>query len=238
MLVFDVKNSKRFPSLMQSKFLTGVGDNEKADFLDGCQLRDVEAGAVILRQGEAVDNMLMVASGRIEISYLNEVGQNTIIYHAFPGNVLGTVETLSERPCAGSCVALVASSYLICSRSKLFEKMKSPSFVKSFAADLHDVLTHDNQYKSIDQFYSAEQKICVYLMKLSSSDGVVYMNSQSYLADVVGCTRQTVNKELGRLRDMGVVEIGRLEIKILDHAALSNRLTELGAPDDVHKRLT
>ena len=222
---------------MQSNFLDGMDESEKAEFLNSCKTRDVAAGTVILQQGETTENMLMVASGRVEISYLNEAGHNTIIYHAFEGNVLATVEVLSERPCAGTCTALIDTSVLVCTKNMLFEKMRSRSFVKSFAADLHDVLTHDNRYKSIDQFYSAEQKICVYLMKLSAGDATVYMNSQSYLADVVGCSRQTVNKELGRLRDMGVIEFGRSKITIIDYDALSKRLAELGSPEAVPRRV-
>jgi CRP-like cAMP-binding protein len=217
--------------MLDVSILRGFTREERIQFIDACKLRSFKAGTIALHQGEPTEFMFMIAEGRIEVSYVSETGHHTIVYHAFPNNILGAVETLSERPCAGTCTALTDTTVLLCGRKGMYEKMQSPIFVRNFAADLHDVLTHDNRYKSIDQFFSAEQKICVYLEKLSAGDSTVFMKSQSYLADVVGCSRQTVNKELGRLRDQGVIEIAKSSITILDYPALSRRLAELGGPN-------
>ncbi|WP_121025204.1 Crp/Fnr family transcriptional regulator [Litoreibacter meonggei] len=213
--------------MLDHNLLRDLPRETQSEFLDSCKRRSFKPTNVMLRQGELTDRMYMVAEGRVEVSYVNETGHNSIIYHAMPGQVLGTVETLSERPCAGTCTALSDTTVLICRRADLFDKMTSPIFVRNFAADLHDVLTHDNRFKSVDQFFSAEQKICAYLDKLSDIDDV-FKESQGYLADVAGCSRQTVNKELGRLRDRGVVEMSKSGIRILDYDALSQRLSELG----------
>ncbi|MEP3346103.1 MAG: Crp/Fnr family transcriptional regulator [Litoreibacter sp.] len=231
-----MKNSDRFPSVLDAKIFRGLTGEYKNQFIDSCGFRKFRRGEIVLPQGEQTDKMLMVAEGRVEISYISETGHKTIIYHAFVGNVLGFVETLSERACAGTCTALTDTNILTCKRSALYEHMQNPVFIRNFAEDLHDVLVHDNLYKSIDQFYTAEQKVCVYLEKLSASDGTVVIGSQSYLADVIGCTRQTVNKELGRLRDQGIIEITKTGVLILDYSALSNRLTQLSDTQKESKR--
>ncbi|WP_298256276.1 Crp/Fnr family transcriptional regulator [uncultured Litoreibacter sp.] len=223
-----MNNSARFPNASRANILRDLKPEEQSRFIDSCQLRSYKRGSVILNQGDPTSYMMMIAEGRVEVSYLSETGYQSIIYHAFPGGVLGAVETLSGRPCAGTCKALVDTAILMCKRTNLYEMMRSPIFVRNQATDLHDVLVHDNRYKSIDQFFTAEQKICVYLEKLSAGDATVFMESQSYLADVVGCSRQTVNKELGRLRQQGVIETTKTGVRILDYAALSRRLAELG----------
>lgn len=227
-----LNNSARFPHLLDAGILRDIPKDDKTRFIDSCKIRTFKSKSIVLRQGELTDYTFMVVKGRIEISYISETGNHSIIYHAFPGNILGAVETLSSRPCAGTCTALTDTTTLVCRRSDLFEKMKSPIFLRNFAEDLHDVLLHDNLFKSVDQFLSAEQKICVYLDKLASNESV-FMESQSYLADVVGCSRQTVNKELGRLREQGIVEITKLGISILDRRALAQRKLELESP---HKK--
>ncbi|WP_175500675.1 Crp/Fnr family transcriptional regulator [Litoreibacter janthinus] len=189
-------------------------------------MRVFKRSSIILHQGEPTDRMYLIAEGRVEVSYVSEAGHHSIIYHAMPGQILGTVETLSERPCAGTCTALSNTTLLFCRRPELLEKMQSPIVLRNFAADLHDVLRHDNRYKSVDQFFSAEQKICAYLEKLSDIRGV-FSESQGYLADVVGCSRQTVNKELGRLRETGIIEMTKFGIEIRDTEALRSRLSEL-----------
>ena len=49
--------------------------------------------------------------------------------------------------------------------------------------------------------------------------------SQSQLGVVIGCSRQTVNKMLGELRDDGIIELGRNAVRVLDPARLAD-----GAP--------
>ena len=43
---------------------------------------------------------------------------------------------------------------------------------------------------------------------------------QADLAGLLGCARQTLNRELGRLRDRNVIEIEKGRIRVLDRAAL------------------
>lgn len=82
----------------------------------------------------------------------------------------------------------------------------------------------DNEFKAIDQFQPVEQKIASYLWHLSAATSVVKV-SQSYLAEVVGCSRQTVNKVLGRFRDAGTITIRKEEIEILNSEALGAQLS-------------
>lgn len=222
-----MKNSAEFPHLLDNNLLRDIPRETRIALIDSCQRRSFKPSGVLLHQGEPTDHMYWVAEGRVEVGYVNEAGHHAIIYHAQRGQILGTVETLSERPCAGTCTALSDTIVLMCHRTELLQRMTSPIFLRNFAADLHDVLTHDNRFKSVDQFFSAEQKICAYLDKLSDADDV-FQESQGYLADVAGCSRQTVNKELGRLRDQGVVEMTGVGIKILDYDALTQRLQDLG----------
>ena len=116
----------------------------------------------------------------------------------------------------------------------LFEQLKSPVVIRNIAIATHDIMTRDNMFKSADQFYTIEQKICLYLRYLSSQNSK-FLQSQSYLANAVGCSRQTVNKELGRLRDMGIIDVSKGVIGVLDHAALAERIRELNLPQSGRK---
>jgi len=45
-------------------------------------------------------------------------------------------------------------------------------------------------------------------------------DSQTYLAGVVGCSRQTINKELGALRDKNFISTKKGKIEVLDREKL------------------
>lgn len=170
--------------------------------------------------------MFLVGKGEIQIGYLCVGGHHSIIYHSIPGQIMGAVEAISGELCSATCTSLGESEILFCPISLLDKLLQSTVFVRNFAISVYHDFCHDNKYKSIDQFCSVEQKVCLYLEKLSAPDAV-FCHTQTYLANVVGCSRQTVNRELGHLRDRQIIEMSKEGIKILDNDALARRVEEL-----------
>ncbi len=228
-----MKNSARFPHLLNAHILDDLPDDRKVDFLDVCAIRVFEDETAILSQSEHTAGMFLIAHGSVEVSFLSKDGNKSIIYHAGPGDVLGAIEAMAERPCAGTCTAFANTTVLFCATSLLFEQLKSPVFIRNAAVIAHNVMTRDNLFKSADQFATVEQKICLYLRHLSSHDSK-FTQSQSYLANAVGCSRQTVNKELGRLRDLNIIDVSQTGIGVLDHAALVRQIEELDLSQHGH----
>ncbi|MEM8653335.1 MAG: Crp/Fnr family transcriptional regulator [Pseudomonadota bacterium] len=207
--------------------LDDLPDDRKIEFLDSCSVRMFANDTEILSQSLPVSGMFLIAHGSVEVSFMSTDGHKSIIYHAKPGEVLGAIEAIAERDCAATCLAFANTTVLYCARALLFDQLRSPVFIRNFAVNAHEILTRDNTFKAVDQFFTVEQKICMYLMYLSSRKSK-FTQSQSYLANAVGCSRQTVNKELGRLRDLNIVDQKRGAISVLDPERLQKRIDELG----------
>jgi CRP-like cAMP-binding protein len=221
-----MKNSVRFPHLRNCGLLNDLPNEDKAAFLDKCAVRVFDKDTAFLTQSDFTAGMFLIATGSVEVGFLNKDGNKSIIYHAGPNETLGVIEAIAERPCAATCLAFANSAVLFCPTPLLFEQLRSPVFIRNVAAATHDMITRDNMFKSADQFYSVEQRICLYLQYLSTQK-FKFMQSQSYLANAVGCSRQTVNRELGRLRELNIVDVSKGVISVLDHAALVNRIDQL-----------
>ena len=221
-----MKNTLRFPHLLENDLLADLSDDQKANFINQCAVRTFSSKTPILEQGERTDGMFLVCHGSIEISYLSEQGHQSILYHAGSGDALGLFEALASRPCAASCVAMPNSCTLFCPTPLLFQQMQSPVWIRNIAARTLVMLERDNEGKSVDQHYTVEQRICNHLWQLSSQTAEI-KQSQSYLATMVGCSRQTVNKELGILRDHDVIMLGKGKITVLSRKALIDRINDL-----------
>lgn len=221
-----MKNSVRFPHLLDVPILDGLSQSEKAGFLDQCALQFFTEATPLLCQGEGADGIYIVADGTVEISFLNPDGDKSILFHGGRGHVLGMIELLAERLCAANCTTFANTTVLYCPRALWLEQMRSLIMVRNFAVYVHDILAAANKVKSVDQFYSVEQRICITLLQLCTKDGS-FQHSQAYLANAVGCSRQTVNKELGRLRDLGIIELSRSGLSLLDGDALQKRIDDL-----------
>ena len=221
-----MKNTLRFPHLLDCDLFTDLADDQKADFLNQCAVRTFSSKTPVLNQGERADGMFLICHGSMEVSYVSEQGYQSILFHAGSSEILGLFEALASKPCAASCVAMPNTCTLFCPTPLLFHQMQSPVWIRNLAARTLAILERDNEGKSIDQHYTVEQRICSHLWQLSAQTKEI-RQSQSYLATMVGCSRQTVNKELGILRDSDVLTLSKGKITIHNRQALMERIDDL-----------
>ncbi len=220
-------NSDRFPDLLDLPLLTDLTPEDRAKFLDGCVLRQFDKRTTVLHQGEMTDSICIVAEGGVEVAYMSEEGYHSVIYVARAGELLGLVEAIAQRPLAASCTAFSNTTVFLCKKKRLTSRLSTKRLLRGLAETTHNLLERDNKTKTVHQFYSSEQRICSFLFDLSEQETELLI-SQSYLANVAGSSRQTVNRELGHLRDLGVIELGKGRITILDRPALIDRIDRLG----------
>ncbi|SNR33477.1 Crp/Fnr family transcriptional regulator [Puniceibacterium sediminis] len=219
-----MKTSLRFPHLKNCALLEDMPPCEKAAFLDDCIVQTHVGATEILTQGEPSPGFILIATGTVEISYLSVDGHRAIITQLSTGDAVGEPEVFAQLPCVASAVVHPNTVTLLYPSSKLRTMMRSEIFVRNVSRSYVLRMQRDNQFKAIDQFQPAEQRISSYLWHLSAEDRVVRI-TQSYLANVVGCSRQTVNKVLGRLRDEDLIAIRKEEIEILNPDGLGSQLT-------------
>lgn len=222
-----MKNSLQFPHLLDCEILHDLADDQKSDFLNQCALQTYQTKSTILDQGQRSNGMFIVAHGSVEVSYISEEGFQTIIYHAGPCEAnLGLLEALADRTCAATCAALPNTALLFCPTPLLYQLFQSPVMVRNLASLAMKSLERDNWGKSIDQHYTVEQRICTHLHQLSEQSAEI-RQSQSYLASMVGCSRQTVNKELGVLREHEIIMLSKGKITVLSRDALFKRISQM-----------
>lgn len=214
-----------FSHLLNAPILSGLTPAQKRALLVACTPRILRAPTHILRQGEPTTGSYFIASGRVEVGYVDSSGNQVIVHMATPGEMLGEVEALSGRPCACSCLTLPDTIVLFCPAKALYAHVPPQILIPNLCGILHDRLMRENRNKAADHYYNAEQRIRLYLCELTSdSDNAVHI-SQSQLGVLIGCSRQTVNKMLGELRDQGLIELGRNTVRVLDRDRLAD-----GAP--------
>ncbi|MGN7867315.1 Crp/Fnr family transcriptional regulator [Paracoccus sp. 22332] len=214
-----------YAHLLQAPILTGLTREQKSALLSACTVRALKPATPFLRQGEPTQGSYFIASGRVEVCYVDSSGNQVIVHIATTGEMVGEVEALSGRPCAASCQTLTDTTVLFCPTKALYAHVPPKILIPNLCTLLHDRLMRENRNRMADHYYSAEQRIRLYLRQLTSDSDDSVRISQSQLGVVIGCSRQTVNRMLGELRDAGVIELGRNSVRVLDPARLAD-----GAP--------
>lgn len=220
-----MENCVRFPHLLKSEILEGLDAGFKKDFLNKCAVKTFQVATLILDQGEPSDGMLLIAHGYVDITYVGEDGQQLFLTRSRVGATLGETEAISDEPCAATCTAAKNTTILFCAKPLLIQSLQSFGFIKNMTKVFNKRLVNDNSFKHIAQFGAVGQRLRGYLYMLSENASRI-VETQSYLANVVGCSRQTINRELAKLRDDGLIEQKGSEIIILDRAAIGEGLMD------------
>ena len=215
--------SLQFPQLARSDFFEDIPTSTVAQFLDGCELRSVPSGTVVLKQHDDVTGMILIAHGCVEVSLRNSDDHVVIIHHAREGETLGDIETISRQPCLASCSAMGPVTFLFCPLTHLMEQMDNPLFQRNLMRITQRRLLMDNQRRYMDQNYSLDRRLCGYLLRLADRSLRV-SQSQSYIANLASCSRQSINRTLAMLREQGLIAIEKGKIRVLDPAGLERRL--------------
>lgn len=200
--------------------LRGLGEAQLRQFLAGCSLHHYRAPFEILRQDEPTDLCFLILKGRVEVSVIDINGNRVLAHIAGPGEVMGEVEIFSGRPCAATCTTLPDTTLTAFTAAQVMAHLPAEQLLRNFAGIFHDRLTRDSRQQSVAMFYTAEDRIRIHLLSLSAPDRPEVQISQSSLAALAGCSRQTVNLTLAQLRAAGIVRLMRGAICILDRTRL------------------
>lgn len=228
-----MKNSVRFPHLYRAPLFADLPEDQITKIIDGCAVQMFDKPTQVLTQGEPAHGMYMIAHGSVEVTCINAEGQSVLIHVMRQVEIFGEVEVLAEKPCAASCSTAANTTLLYCAKPLLYECVKSPVFLRNLMRVSYDRLVRDNTMKFVDQFYPVVQRLCAYLHRLSV-DKAEISKTQSDLAGMLGCARQTLNRELGRLRDRSIIEIEKGKIRVTDRSALLRIASESDLRDGKH----
>jgi len=113
---------KRLKDELTFHFLRHKDIRTLSDFL-GC--RQVPAGEVLWKQGDACEYLAFIASGRVEVSKSTEFpGKNVIVGIYGAGSIVGELCLLKDQPRAVNVAALEATDLLILSKENFEQLME------------------------------------------------------------------------------------------------------------------
>ncbi|HYB74044.1 MAG TPA: Crp/Fnr family transcriptional regulator [Candidatus Sulfotelmatobacter sp.] len=179
-------------------------------------------GQMIFYRGDPGNAMYVLMNGSVRLTLPSEAGPEVLVAVLRPGEHFGELAVLDGRPRYVTAVAAEAAEVLAIHRDKLLD------FLRGHAeASLHVALSlclrlrHITELLADMAFLDLLSRIAKRLCQMgdvfqeSPPETVELHVGQEALAEMVGATREAVNKQLAKLREMGLLETGRGHIRIL-----------------------
>jgi CRP-like cAMP-binding protein len=185
-------------------------------------LQHYRKGHTIFYRGDPGNSMYVLLSGSVRLTLPSETGSEVLVAVLRPGEHFGELAVLDGKPRYVTAVAAEATEVLAIYREKLVAFLQEHAEASlQVALSLSLRLRHITELLADMTFLDLLSRLAKRLCQMAgifneSSEAPVMVDvSQEALAEMVGATREAVNKQLAKLRDLGLIETGRGHVRIL-----------------------
>jgi CRP-like cAMP-binding protein len=207
---------KYIPILKQTKLFAGVEEEEISAMLKCLQaeLRTYKKGEYVFRQGERLSSLTILAEGCLHIQRDDYWGNRSIINIVHAGDMFGEAYTAPESEALLNDVIAAKDSAVI------FFDVQKVLTVCSSACRFHSIVVQ-NLFFSISEKNrklvqklghmakrSTREKLISYLSEEAKKQGCAAFTipfNRQQLADFLSIDRSAMSKELGKMRDEGLL---------------------------------
>ena len=210
--------------------LSYLSDQELAVLREQCTACVFSAGNVIVERDEQDQSVYFIMYGRVHVLNYSSAGRIVTYASVAEGGMFGEMAAIDGLP-RSAWVCAVNDCMVIKISKKIFLSylQKNPTFSMAVMRKLSKNLRELDQRLVNILSMRAEQRVCVEIISMAKPTSVksgfycvVEMPTQSNFANLVGLSRETVSRILGRLRSDGLVKISGNGLDILDRKGLEN----------------
>ena len=217
---------KYVPVLKRAQLFAGVGDDEITSMLSclDARLHTYKKGEYVLRQGEHLNDIIILVSGNLHIRNDDYWGTRSILGHIDVGEMFGEAYVAPESGALLNDVVAIEDSAVI------FFDVKRIITTCSSACRFHAMVVQNMFFAISEKNKKLVQKL-VHMSKRSTREKLIsYLSEEAkrhnspnftipfnrqQLADFLSVDRSAMSNELCKMRDEGLIEFEKNQFKLL-----------------------
>ncbi|MEX0873437.1 MAG: Crp/Fnr family transcriptional regulator [Actinomycetota bacterium] len=201
-------------ALRSSVLFGGLDERAQARIAEIAIHRRYRKGSVLFVQGEQAERCFAIVSGAVKISAYHPDGREAVLAVLGPGDVFGELALFDQAPRSADATALEDSELLSIDAQGLNEAISTnPKLGLAMLRVLGERLRQSNEAFQDIAFFDVPGRVARRLADLADAHGreaaegiiIDIFLSQESLAQMVGATRESVNKALALLKRRGLV---------------------------------
>lgn len=210
---------------------------ERAAIIGRTRIRTFNAGQMIFAFGSPSDNMMAVLSGTVRISVPAPDGKELLLAILQAGEIFGELGVLDGKERSADAVADSPCTLAILDRRDILSFLEQhPTAWLKLVIVLCERLRHADQMLSEVALLQLPVRLAKAMLRITTSDAPISTPatekpaihlSQRELANMIGGTRESVNKCLAAWQREDIVQVSGKTIIISDRSALEH-ISELG----------
>ena len=220
----DVKKpavGERTMTLKAVPFFTQLSDSELDLVRSVAAEKNYPKNAVVLTEGEMGDSLFMIVSGKVKVFIGDEEGREIILKILGPGAFFGEMSMIDKQARSASVTTIEQSSFLVLTHVA-FERLieQAPRIANVVMQILAQRVREADRKIGTLALMDVYGRVASTLLELSVyNNGKLMVGeklSQQDLANMVGASREMVNRILKDLSDRGFISIESKSITIIN----------------------
>lgn len=193
--------------------------------------RKLSANEVLFLKGDPGDALYGVLSGRIRISASSASGKEIILSIIEPGGIFGEIALLDGMPRTADATAVGSTELFKVNRREFIAFLESqPRLTTHLLKMVCDRVRSSNEFVEDHVFLELPERLAKRLLSMSSyyaenqseNQHIELQISQVELGQLMGTSREAVNRQLQQWRKQGWIEVQKGRVRIISPEALQN----------------
>lgn len=210
----------------------GLNEQQFALLSSRIQKISLRRGEVLFVEGDEGDRLYIITEGKIKLGHSSEDGRESLLAILGPGEMIGELTLFDPGKRSTTATAVSPASMLCLEHSDLVQILDTnPEVAKHLLRALAQRLRRTNESLSDLVFSDVPGRVAKALLDLAdrfgtpSDDGmhVPHDLTQEELAQLVGASRETVNKSLADFVSRGWIRLEGRAVTLLDADRLARR---------------
>lgn len=194
--------------------------------------RSIAKGETLFIEGEPGDSMFLVIDGKLKLGQTSKDGRESLLAVLGPGEMCGELSLFDPGPRTSTATALTDAVVLSLGQEQLKPWLTGrPELAAALLQALARRLRRTNEAMADLVFSDVPGRVAKALMDLGEKFGEVTAEgllvshdmTQEELAQLVGASRETVNKALADFSQRGWIRLESRQVLILDVERLGRR---------------
>jgi CRP-like cAMP-binding protein len=219
-------------TFMQSPLFAALDAEAAAALRASLKETDVPKGDVLFHEGEPGDHMYVIVDGKVKLGQTSNDGRETLLAVLGPGEMFGELSLFDPGLRTSTATALTDAVVLGLGHAQLKPWLAGrPEVGAALLQALARRLRRTNEAMADLVFSDVPGRVAKALMDLGEKFGTVTPDglmvthdmTQEELAQLVGASRETVNKALADFAQRGWIRLESRQVLILDVERLGRR---------------
>ena len=189
-------------------------------------------GEVLFHEGDEGDKLYIVTEGKVKLGRTSSDGRENLLAILGPGQMFGELSLFDPGPRSATVTAVTDTSFLSLSHEDLLRWLEGrPGVARGLLAQLAGRLRKANDVVADLVFSDVPGRVAKALLDLadrfgSTADDGIHVHhdlTQEELAQLVGASRETVNKALADFVHRGWIQLQGKSVVVLDEDRLRRR---------------